>query len=1049
MDCPACGNDNRSGQRFCGNCGHELKAPAPTNEPFTGHHFVGRELELSRLRAIFDAASHGQGQLVLVVGEPGIGKTALCEQFAGWVRAQGGRILAGHSYELGSGGTVSYLAFVEALRSHVLTRPPEELEAELGSAAASIARLVPEIRELVLLVDLAPPDALGPEAERWQFFQGVSDALRNIGRSHPLLLILEDLHWADQGTLDLLVHLGRNLSGARVLVVGTFRDAEVDRAHPLSAALAELRRATELPRLALRGLNVDEVGVMIDEALVTGPLASLTEAVYRRTEGNPLFVQEVVRDLVEGGLLSESHGDKRGHQGTGEPAAEPHLPAGLRDVIGNRLARLSPLCLQVLPIAALIGRDFRLDTMQRVAGLPEAQVIEGLEEATRAGVLEERAQVGLVRYRFAHALFRQTLYEELSAPRRARMHQEVARALEAAYEADRNAHAAELADHFARSTDPADLARAVSYGELAAEQAFSVYAYQDAVHLLDAALLAQQALELDDPARRCDLLLALAEALGPAGAPRRVYEEVAEAAVLLAEGLGDAERAAQACQLALGSLDSSGMAGAYGSDAYRTWAERADRFAEPGTHARVTADIAQAMVHVSAGRWGGWRALVYRAWDLARHLDDAPSLYLVAQAAAMTYVAAPQIEWQVQLAREVMSHPRDGVSARLVGLFLFRAHGVFLAAGDDQGATECWRDLNQLARHTHDVFSATQLKFVEVARSLVRGDLSGALTQIAAIDSPSPASAGSASRQPYPALAIWPLIWLGRTDEALAAIPDAVGPNARLAQLWVGPRALCHAHVGQSHEAARLMGQILDQLPAELDENEPPGATIAPLLETALVLRDQSAASYLRSRLDGVIAMHAGGVPHAVARHLGRAAALVGDRTAAWSHYERALAWAQSISYRPEIALTRLELAELLLDERLALSRTPDERARDYAEARSHLEFAIAEFEAMGMASALERARQLDHDLALARRAAQAGNDGVVGVGGLSDREVDVLRLLTTGKSNREIADELVLSVRTVERHVSNVYDKLNVHTRAQATAYALQHGLALRVLPK
>ena len=200
--------------------------------------FVGREAELKQLQVAFDGALSGQGALAMVVGEPGIGKTALCEQLSTYAAIRGGRVLRGNCYEEGS-LSLPYLAFIEALRTYVLARDPEALRSELGTSAGYVARIVSEVRDRVQ-VEL--PEAGDPEDDRWRLLQSVTAFLRSASEVQPLLLVLEDLHWSDRGTLDLLQHLARNLQGARILVVGTYRDVEVDRTHPLSSALAELRR---------------------------------------------------------------------------------------------------------------------------------------------------------------------------------------------------------------------------------------------------------------------------------------------------------------------------------------------------------------------------------------------------------------------------------------------------------------------------------------------------------------------------------------------------------------------------------------------------------------------------------------------------------------------------------------------------------------------------------------------------------------------------------------------------------------------------------------
>jgi hypothetical protein len=486
----------------------KIKEPskeAPAENPLYRRVFVGREPELKQLQSAFDGAISGQGALMMVMGEPGIGKTALCEQLSTYVTLRGGRTLVGHCYEKGS-LSLPYLAFVEALRSYVLSREVRDLREELGSGAADVARIISEIRERL---KVRPRPQKDPEEERYRLMQAVTEFLTNAANVQPMLVVLEDLHDADKGTLDMLIHVSRNLAGARLLIVGTYRDVEVDRGHPLSAALAELRRVSNYGRVLLRGLNTDEVRRMLESITRESVPWGLAEAVHRQTEGNPLFVQEVVRYLAEEGLIARKEGRWRP---TRDTPLEMSIPEGLRDVIGKRLSLLSPECNQLLSVASIIGREFALETLKAVAGINEDVFANALKEAVRLSVLEERSQRGLVRYRFTHAFFRQTLYEEIIAPHRLKLHQQVARSLETLYTKSLEGHAAELAEHFSHSTDPADLKKAVEYGEMAAKKAIDVYAYGEAVRLLEQALKVQEVLDPEDKAKRCDLLLAL----GPA-----------------------------------------------------------------------------------------------------------------------------------------------------------------------------------------------------------------------------------------------------------------------------------------------------------------------------------------------------------------------------------------------------------------------------------------------------------------------------------------------------------------------------------------------------
>src|SRR4029077_3370997 len=208
--------------------------------------------------------------------------------------------LVGHCYEEGS-LSLPYLAFVEAMRSYVLAREPDGLRSDLGTGAADVARIVSEVRDRVEGVELRP--AGDPEDDRWRLLQAVTSFLRNASTVQPLLIVLEDLHWADRGTLDLLLHISRNLQGARLLIVGTYRDVEVDRAHPLSGVIADLRRIEGFQRVPLRGLTVDEVQRMMSNIRGQEVAHSNAELYFRQTEGNPLFIQEVLRYVVEEGLV--------------------------------------------------------------------------------------------------------------------------------------------------------------------------------------------------------------------------------------------------------------------------------------------------------------------------------------------------------------------------------------------------------------------------------------------------------------------------------------------------------------------------------------------------------------------------------------------------------------------------------------------------------------------------------------------------------------------------------------------------------------------------
>jgi len=965
----------------------KLGSPVPqssttTDNPIYHRTFVGRETELSQLKTAFDNAMSGVGSLAMVVGEPGIGKTAFCEQLATYVALRGGRTLVGHCYEEGS-LSLPYLAFVEAMRSYVLARPPEELKTELGSGATEVARIVSEVRERV---QVEPKPSGDPEDDRWRLLQAITTFLRNASSTQPVLLVLEDLHWSDRGTLDLLVHLATNLQGARLLIVGTYRDIEVDRAHPLSATLAELRRAGEYVRVLLRGLTLDGVQRMLSGIAGQEALWGLAEAVHRQTEGNPLFVQEVVRYLVEEGHIKYEGGL---WQTTGDTPLEMSIPEGLRDVIGRRLSRLSPECNRLLSIAAVIGRDFALETLRQVSEMEEGPLVDALEEALKVGVLEEQSRGGLVRYRFAHAFFRQTLYEEMIAPRRIRLHQQVARALEGQYAQRLEEHAAEMAEHFSYSSDPADLAKAVEYGEMAAKRAMAVYSYGEAVRILERAIDVQEVLDPQDKTKRCDLLLALGEALVSAGKPQRAYEDVAEEAFSLAEALEDKIRASRACTVARLGISNYGAASMRGTPAYRWWVERLDRYAGVGTVERVYADLMMAVGAEAAGQWAEYRRLAVGALELARRLEDLEALF-DAVYFVIVYSRAPQHqEENLQLAEEFLRRSHQGVSTLRLGRILWQSASVYLAWGQRNRAEELRDQVAELAGRTRDPNTLLTVLSQEALYCLIDGRLEEAVdTGGRLIDRGNELGSPVFGRQ-YATNNTWrPRLHLGRPEEALATLPMAVqmagaaegqehNPNA------LARRALVLAHLGRVGEAQAALRQIIAQWNIGPQEDETRDNILCNLLETAVLVEDRETATLLAQRLAPAASIAVLQLAFTCpARHLGGAAALLGDIEKAKSYYQQALEVCAKVRFRPEAALTHLQLAELLLEEAEEMRRSqgrgdlaptgdvPDvgdgspvptasrlRRAEDiHREAIEHLDFAIAEFQEMKMQPSLERA---------------------------------------------------------------------------------------------
>jgi hypothetical protein len=341
-----------------------------------GGVFVGREKEMDELRAGLEDALSGRGRLLMLVGEPGIGKTRTSEEFATYAGLRNAQVLWGRCYE--GEGAPAYWPWVQVVRSYVHDRDPKELMSEMGPGAADIAQVVSEVRER--LPGLPEPPALEPEQARFRLFDSITTFLKNASKGQPIVLVLDDLHWADKPSLLLLQFLARELRGARLMVLATYRDVELRRQHPLSQTLGELSREGLSQRILLRGLTERDVARFIEITSGISPPQALVDAVYRETEGNPFFVNEIVRLLVADGRLERPEEVK---------SWSVTIPQGVREVVGRRLDHLSEECNGVLTVASVIGREFGLDALERVSDVTNDRLLEVLEEAVAARVVAE------------------------------------------------------------------------------------------------------------------------------------------------------------------------------------------------------------------------------------------------------------------------------------------------------------------------------------------------------------------------------------------------------------------------------------------------------------------------------------------------------------------------------------------------------------------------------------------------------------------------------------------------------------------------------------
>jgi class 3 adenylate cyclase/tetratricopeptide (TPR) repeat protein len=484
---------------------HASAAARTTTVPGPLAPLVDRDAEQAMLHQLIDAALAGHGRLALVAGEPGVGKSRLVAEIGDEAQASGMRVLVGHCVQMS--GAPPYLPYVEIIEQAISNpRSPLALREALGDVAAEIGRIAPALRRV--FPDIPPPLELPAELSRRYVWNSLSEFVGRAAQGQPLLLVLEDLHWADESTLLLTEYLAPLLPEMPVLVLGTYRDIEVDLQHPLARVIGQLGNRGLLERVSLRRLSYDGLRAML-QALAGQPAPEkLARMIDRETEGNPFFVEEVYLHLVESGVLLDEQGRVRPDLRLDEAS----VPESIRLVLGQRLDRLAVSTREVLVAAAVSGRVFASDLVGEVAGAGPDVLVEAFEEAERARLVTPGKDPGQLM--FSHELIRQTLLSGVSAVKRERLHLRAARAISRRFSDNLEAHAGDLAYHLSRAGGFGDRPSLVRYLTIAGERAHDAAAFDDAVGQFEHALSLVPA---DDQLGHAQLLERLAMALRSVG----------------------------------------------------------------------------------------------------------------------------------------------------------------------------------------------------------------------------------------------------------------------------------------------------------------------------------------------------------------------------------------------------------------------------------------------------------------------------------------------------------------------------------------------------
>ncbi len=947
-----------------------------------------------------------RGRLALVGGEAGSGKSRLVRELAHELASEGVLVLYGACDAVVQ---TPYRPFAEALDQLVRSTDPDVLRADLGGAGGELSRLVPDLSARV--DGLLAPIAADPDTERHRLHTSVTDFLSSAARRQPLLLVLEDGHWADAPTLVLLRHLARATGEARVLLLATFRDAEADVPAELAEALADLRRSDDVVRLHLGGLSEEDVGEFVRRAgggEIDPADTGLPRAIRDLTEGNPFLLCELWRALVEGEALAIEQGTLR----LTRPLQEIATPQSVREVVSQRLTRLDPTTRDLLELAAVAGPEFELDVL-RLAAPVELERIDALEPAMRSGVIEELPFPALA-YRFTHELVRRALYDRLSVLRRAELHLRIAEALEAVDRPRQGRLLAGLAHHFAAAAPIGGAAQAVEYNLLAAQAASAALAYDEATARLGTAL----EMGVPDERRRAEILLDLGTALFRAGRSLDSLQSFRQAAEI-ARDLGEGELLARA---AIGFETSCWRPGLTDEGARELLQEASAALGREDSTLRVglLASLARALEFEGDSD----QAALARAdaIAMARRIDDRPGL-----ATVLVGIYWARATTSLAEALEMLGEARD--LAEEMGDVEGQAEATqwrvsaLMALGEIVPAREELAIALDMAENTRQPFMLHVTEHYRSALALLEGHLAEA------------DAAAERSRE-------WGQLLVGRDASSVYGIQmfGVRREQGRLAELAPVIRVLAAGDRGGGAWRPGLAAMLAElameeQVRGELDRLQAEGldplreglwlASLTYLADAASAVAHQGVASLvypLLAPLAGRNVMIGHGVAcyGAANRYLGMLAATLGDTDDAASHFEAALHLNRQMGADTWLAHTAYEYGRMLLGR------------RDSDRGEQLLAEAALLAETVGMPTLLERVRALT-----------PASSPPPPPDGLSARELEVLRLVARGHSNREIGAALFISEHTAANHVRSILRKTACANRTEATAYAYRRGLA------
>jgi DNA-binding CsgD family transcriptional regulator len=986
--------------------------PLPPLLTLTGSTpLIGRRQPWAVLEQAWAAAAGGARRVVLVPGEAGAGKTRLVTEFARSVHARGATVLYGTCSEE---QTVPYQPFAESLDHVFTTVDRSTIAARFGDGARELTRLLPR-----RAADLGLPQPAGrgdPDTERARLFGAVIGAVAEIARHHPLLLVLDDLHWARRPSIDLLVQLAHDQSLANVLVVGSYRSAPADTDEALRAALPDLIRLPGVTRLVVTGLDADGIEAFVAAAAghsVGTGLAAAVDVLARETDGNPFLLVELWQHLVDSGRIRRADGQ----WAVAGSLADVASPEPVREVVAARLGRLDAVTRRLLELAAVVGPTFDPAVLAAAGRTPVGEVLTGLDVATASRIVGE---YGGHSYRFAHELIRRSVYDDLASADRRRLHLDVAGALEG-----EDGLAGEVAQHLAAAVPLVDSRAAVQAARRAASEATAAVAYDDAARFLEMALEVA-------PEGRVDLLLELADATMRAGDVAGAKQRCLDAHDL-AERTGDDRRRVAAALAYSKASWRDARDGATSVDLLRDALPLAE---DELTRVQVQASLARALALSGEGEVA--RMLVEDFMRSARAMDEP----LVER---LTYDALSYVPWTPQSLGYQLTSMREWVqAARASGDIEWEAgatskmlYGEVLA-GEMDAARASVKQQRELARRLGQPLFEVLGSQAQAMLAIGEGRFADAEALASEADDIG-RTLTNASPGGYGVQLFAIRREQGRLGEALPVV-EAVTRLGRSGAAWRPALAVMYAELGLLDEArAELDVLVADRLAAVSRDALWLGA-LSYLSDACRATGHRAGAAAVYDELiawRGLVVEvgHLLAAHGAVDRYLGQLAAVLGHEREAEIHFDSALRLDTASRMPVWLAHTQLEYGLVLAGR---------DRPADVRRGRELLEACLTAARRLGMAAVAKRATR-----ALDARPVDDAQATVAAVTGLTDRELAVLSLIAAGRSNREIGELLHISQHTAANHVRSILMKTQSANRTEAAAWALQRGVVAPLSPR